>query len=38
MSPLLYVLVHHLLDGRPPGVPLSEGLLERAAAQGRATA
>ena len=37
-APLLYVFVHHLLDGRPPGVPLPEGLLERAAAQGRATA
>lgn len=34
-APLLYVFVHHLLDGTPPGVPLPEGLLERAAAQGR---
>lgn len=37
-APLLYVFVHHLLDGRPPGVSLPEGLLERAAAQGRVTA
>ncbi len=34
--PLLYVFVHHLVDGRPPGVPLPPGLLERARAQGRA--
>jgi hypothetical protein len=34
-SPLLYVFVHHLVDGRPPGVPLPSGLLERARAQGR---
>ena len=34
-SPLLYVFVHHLVDGRPPGVPLPPGLLERAGAQGR---
>jgi hypothetical protein len=34
-APLLYVFVHHLLDGRPPGVPLPDGLLERATAQGR---
>jgi hypothetical protein len=34
--PLLYVFVHHLVDGRPPGVPLPPGLLERAQAQGRA--
>jgi hypothetical protein len=34
-SPLLYVFVHHLVDGRPPGVPLPPGLLERARAQGR---
>jgi hypothetical protein len=34
-APLLYVFVHHLLDGRPPGVPIPDGLLERAAAQGR---
>jgi hypothetical protein len=34
-SPLLYVFVHHLVDGRPPGVPMPAGLLERARAQGR---
>jgi hypothetical protein len=34
-APLLYVFVHHLVDGRPPGVPLPAGLLERAQAQGR---
>ena len=34
--PLLYVFVHHLVDGRPPGAPLPPGLLERARAQGRA--
>jgi hypothetical protein len=33
--PLIYVFVHHLVDGRPPGVPLPPGLLERARAQGR---
>jgi hypothetical protein len=33
--PVLYVFVHHLLDGRPPGVPLPQGLLERAQAEGR---
>lgn len=32
---LLYVFVHHLLDGTPPGVPMPDGLLERARAQGR---
>jgi hypothetical protein len=32
---ILYVFVHHLLDGRPPAVPLPEGLLERARAEGR---
>jgi hypothetical protein len=32
---LLYVFVHQLVDGRPPGVPLPEGLLERARAGGR---
>ena len=35
-APLLYVFVHHLMDGTPPGVPLPDGLLERARAQGRA--
>jgi hypothetical protein len=34
-APMLYVFVHHLVDGRPPGVPLPDGLLERAQAQGR---
>lgn len=34
-APMLYVFVHHLVDGRPPQVPLPEGLLERAKAQGR---
>ncbi|HEY7075217.1 MAG TPA: hypothetical protein VH418_07600 [Solirubrobacteraceae bacterium] len=32
---VLYVLVHHLLDGRPPAPPLPDGLLERAQAAGR---
>ena len=36
--PLVYVFVHHLVDGRPPGVPVPDGLLERARAQGRLTA
>jgi hypothetical protein len=35
MAPLIFVFVHHLVDGRPPGVPLPAGLLERAQAQGR---
>ncbi len=34
-APVLYVFVHHLLDGRTPGVPLPPGLLDRARAQGR---
>ena len=34
-APVLYVLVHHLLDGRPPAPPLPNGLLERAQAAGR---
>jgi hypothetical protein len=34
-APVLYVLVHHLVDGRPPGVPLPPDLLDRARAQGR---
>jgi len=34
-APLLYVFAHHLMDGRPPGVPLPAGLLERARSQGR---
>jgi hypothetical protein len=35
---MLYVFVHHLLDGRPPEVPLPEGLLDRARAEGRLSA
>jgi hypothetical protein len=34
-APLAYVFVHHLVDGRPPAVPLPSGLLDRAAAEGR---
>ena len=34
-APVLYVFVHHLVDGRPPGVPVPDGLLDRAKAQGR---
>ena len=34
-SPLLYVYGHFLVDGAAPGVPMPEGLLERAQAQGR---
>ena len=34
-APLLYVFVHHLVDGRPPAVPLPAGLLDRARQQGR---
>jgi hypothetical protein len=34
-APLVYVFVHHLVDGRPPAVPLPAGLLERAQSQGR---
>ena len=34
-APLLYVFVHHLVDGRPPVLPLPPGLLERARGQGR---
>ena len=34
-APLLYVFVHHLVDGRPPAVPMPAGLLERAQQQGR---
>ena len=36
-APLLYVFVHRVVDGRPPGVPLPPGLLERARAEGRLT-
>lgn len=34
-APLLYVFGHYLVDGQAPGVPLPEGLLERAQSQGR---
>ena len=34
-APMLYVFVHHVVDGRPPGLPLPPGLLERAQQQGR---
>jgi len=34
-APVLYVFVHHLVDGRPPGVPMPQGLLDRARAHGR---
>jgi len=34
-APLAYVFIHHLIDGRPPAVPLPDGLLDRAAAEGR---
>jgi hypothetical protein len=37
-APVLYVFVHRLIDGRPPGVPLPDGLLERARSQGRTQA
>jgi hypothetical protein len=32
---VLFVMVHHLLEGSVPGVPMPEGLLERARAAGR---
>ena len=35
MAPMIFVFVHHVVDGRPPGVPMPAGLLERAQAQGR---
>jgi hypothetical protein len=34
-APMLYVFVHQIVDGRPPGVPVPAGLLERARAEGR---
>jgi hypothetical protein len=34
-APTLFVFVHHLLEGRPPGVPMPADLLDRARAQGR---
>src|SRR4051812_13681365 len=33
-APMLYVFVHQIVDGRPPGVPVPPGLLERAQQQG----
>ena len=35
-APMLYVFVHHVVDGHPPGVPMPPGLLDRARAEGRA--
>ncbi|HVP02615.1 MAG TPA: hypothetical protein VMT10_08605 [Solirubrobacteraceae bacterium] len=37
-APLLYVFAHQIVDGHPPGVPLPEGLLDRARAEGRLSA
>ncbi len=37
-APILYVFAHHVVDGRPPGVPIPPGVLDRARAQGRLTA
>ena len=37
-APLVYVFVHYLVDGQAPGVPVPEGLLERARAEGRLNA
>jgi hypothetical protein len=34
-APLVYVFVHAIVDGTPPGVPMPGGLLERAEAEGR---
>ena len=34
-APLVYVFVHYLVDGQAPGVPVPDGLLERAQAEGR---
>ena len=34
-APLIYVFVHAVVDGAPPGVPMPGGLLERAQAEGR---
>jgi hypothetical protein len=34
-APVLYVFVHHLVDGRPPEVPLPSDLLARARQEGR---
>jgi hypothetical protein len=35
LMPLLYVFVHTIVNGTPPGVPMPGGLLERAEAEGR---
>jgi len=34
-APMLYVFVHYLVDGQAPGVPIPDGLLDRARAEGR---
>ena len=34
-APVLYVFVRHLVDGRPPPVPIPPAVLERAKAEGR---
>jgi hypothetical protein len=34
-APVLYVFVRHLVDGRPPAVPIPPAVLERAQAEGR---
>jgi len=34
-APMLYVFVHHLVHGRPPGLPVPAGVIERARAEGR---
>ena len=34
-APLVYVFAHRVVDGAAPGVPLPEGLLERAQVEGR---
>jgi hypothetical protein len=34
-APTVFVFVHHLLEGRPPAVPMPADLLDRARAQGR---
>jgi hypothetical protein len=34
-TPLLYVFVHHLVDGQAPALPMPPGLIERGRQQGR---
>jgi hypothetical protein len=34
-APVLYVFVHHLVNGRPPAVPIPPAVLERAKTEGR---